>query len=82
MLMVAAGVWVRSQAAVPALQDPDTIAVKTCGTCRFFDQSACRRYPPTRVYTGDTAKNPEAVDMIVWVLVKPENWCGEHQRKL
>lgn len=48
-----------------------------CGACRYNVLSACKRYPPYRVYTGDTQKNPDALDVTVWPVVQPGNWCGE-----
>ena len=51
----------------------------TCGSCRFFSEGACRRYPPARVYTGDISKTPGAMDVTVWPVVRPaQDWCGEH----
>lgn len=51
-----------------------------CGTCWYYDNGGCKRYPPQRVYTGDTREKKDAVDVTVWPVVRPEqDWCGEHK---
>lgn len=54
--------------------------VRNCGTCKFYDQGACRRFPPARVYTPSGDKPEVILDVTVWPVVKPENWCGEWKR--
>lgn len=58
--------------------------VRTCEFCRFYDQSACKRYPPARVYipgvrpeSGPDA--PPVADVTVWPVVRVDNWCGEFE---
>lgn len=51
---------------------------RTCGSCRYYDTGACRRYPPARVYGGD---KPGELDVTVWPVVRLEqDWCGEYMR--
>lgn len=52
----------------------------TCGSCKFYDQSACRRHPPKRVYTG-SVETPGCVDATVWPVVREtSDWCGEYKK--
>lgn len=44
----------------------------TCGTCRFFQDGFCRRYPPTIVQGAFGA-------FTSWPDVDRDNWCGEWQ---
>lgn len=57
---------------------------KTCAECRFFApaDSACRRYPPTRVtdQTSALETGGYAFDVITaFPTVGPNDWCGEFQ---
>lgn len=45
--------------------------MKTCATCRFFDITICRRYPPTL--------NPDGRDL--FPMPDPAGWCGEWKAK-
>jgi len=38
---------------------------RTCGNCRFYESSACHRFPPR----GGR----------MMVSMRPEQWCGEHR---
>lgn len=50
---------------------------ETCGSCRFYDEGACRRFPPARVYSP-----PQSLDVTVWPVVRAElDWCGERQKR-
>jgi hypothetical protein len=51
---------------------------RTCEFCRYQEQSACRRYPPARVYVPSPDKDhPPIHDITVWPVVRMDNWCGE-----
>ena len=52
-------------------------ALSTCEFCRYQEQGACKRYPPGRVYTGDTSKDATALDVTVWPVVRMSDWCGD-----
>ena len=60
-------------------------APRLCGTCRYFDDGACKRYPPIRVCESWdlTSGVPVAkVDLTMRPVVRPEQeWCGEYVRK-
>lgn len=57
-------------------------AAVACGSCRFFTEGACKRFPPVRVYKPPVPEVHGGSDVTVWPLVRPElDWCGEHVRR-
>ena len=44
-----------------------------CGTCRFYEDGDCHRYPPQLVSPNQLSWYPD---------VGPEDWCGEWQSLL
>lgn len=54
----------------------------SCKTCKYFDQSLCKRHPP-QCATAIPQRNPftqEVLPMIIagWPQVSESDWCGEH----
>ena len=53
-----------------------------CGSCRYYEDQACKRYPPDRVYTGPDHHGGKGLDVTVWPIVRPTvDWCGEHEKR-
>ncbi len=52
----------------------------TCATCRYFEDGACKRYPPGRVFQPPPDGAGKGLDFTYWPVVRPEqDWCGEHK---
>lgn len=52
---------------------------KTCSSCAFLDDGACRRFPPQRALT---TRADQDVDYTVWPVMRPElDWCGEWRKR-
>lgn len=61
-----------------AFEEEREPAPQFCGSCRYYENEACRRFPPARVYTGPASTD---LNVTVWPVVRPTiDWCGEYER--
>jgi hypothetical protein len=48
----------------------------SCGTCRYYVDEACHRYPPQAWGTKGTKK----ADEVLWPATEAFDWCGEFKQ--
>lgn len=58
-------------------------AHETCSNCRWHEDEACHRYPPTATAVPVPVETLQGMQMelhnvTIWPFVTPDNWCGEH----
>ena len=65
---------------------------ESCGSCKFFAEQACRRYPPQIFVIQGAVQQPRVSGLLAapaahiqvnvnatWPRMEVEQWCGEYQ---
>ena len=68
--------------------------MEKCGTCKFWKEGRCRRYPPNGCGTlmpaqkmnsitqpGKQQMELKTLEYTIWPRLKETEWCGEYDAK-
>jgi hypothetical protein len=50
----------------------------TCGTCPFWEDDICGRFPPMPVWLEPTKEDESGHAFSLFPETDPDDWCGEH----
>ena len=59
--------------------EQELVEREECGTCEFYRNNCCHRFPPNHSRYYNTHALVHEIDRYDWPRVKRHDWCGEYK---